>query len=137
MTLQRYFNSNVARYLRIVFLRKYPQYNGFFTIFSFNERGFDKKVELYGFCESVYKSGTTKFSHYKKNLVLFANPEAMVLSHEVLHGMGLHHTHIDDEVIEESTRRYVYKENTTDNVMSYASTRKSTWYWQWKIVRKE
>jgi len=71
------------------------------------------------------------------NLVLFANPEAMVLSHEVLHGMGLHHTHIDDEVIEESTRRYVYKENTTDNVMSYASTRKSTWYWQWKIVRKE
>ena len=137
MTLQRYFNSNVARYLRIVFLRKYPQYNGFFTIFSFNERGFDKEVELYGFCESVYKSGTTKFSHYKKNLVLFANPEAMVLSHEVLHGMGLHHTHIDDEVIEESTRRYVYKENTTDNVMSYASTRKSTWYWQWKIVRKE
>ena len=137
MTLQRFLDSNVARYLRVAFLRKNPQYNGFFTIFSFGEDGQEGKKNLYGFCESVCKSGTTKFSYYKKNLVLFANPEAMVLSHEVLHGMGLHHTHIDDEVIEESTRRYVYKKNTTDNVMSYASTRKSTWYWQWKIVRKE
>ena len=137
MTLQRYLDSNVARYLRLVLLRKFPQYHGFFTIFSFDEKGFDEEDELYGFCESVCKRGTTKFSHYKKNVVFFANPKAMVLSHEVLHGMGLHHTHLDEKVVEEDLRRYVYKKNTTNNVMSYASVRKSTWNWQWEIIRKK
>ena len=137
MTLQRYLDSNVARYLRLVLLRKFPQYHGFFTIFSFDEKGFDEEDELYGFCESVCKRGTTKFSHYKKNVVFFANPKAMVLSHEVLHGMGLHHTHLDEKVVEEDLRKYVYKKNTTNNVMSYASVRKSTWNWQWEIIRKK
>ena len=30
---------------------------------------------------------------------------------------------------------YVFIKDTTDNIMSYAESRKTTWRWQWEIVR--
>ncbi|MFK7002188.1 hypothetical protein V3I07_15015, partial [Flavobacterium oreochromis] len=77
-----------------------------------------------------------------KNLILFKNRNNYTICHETLHGLGLYHTH-KDGVITEPNRKFVYKDarvdptHATDNIMSYnGALRKSTWYWQWKIIRK-
>ncbi|MFK7002086.1 hypothetical protein V3I07_14470, partial [Flavobacterium oreochromis] len=77
-----------------------------------------------------------------KNLILFKNRNNYTICHETLHGLGLYHTHRDG-TIKESNRKFVYKDarvdptHATDNIMSYnGSLRKSTWKWQWNIIRK-
>ena len=129
---QRQLDENLANFLRTAFLQQYPQYENSFTIFSFVN---DEVEGLPGFCEVAADVKTKKFSHFKQNVVLFGNRKSTTLSHEALHGLGLHHTHLDNEVIEEREIKYVFKRKTTDNIMSYASSRKTTWHWQWEIVR--
>ena len=61
------------------------------------------------------------------------------LPHEALHGLGLHHTHADERPIKESSRIYIYRNRTTDNIMKYNNridNRRTTWHWQWGIVNK-
>ena len=78
---------------------------------------------------------TGELTHFKKNVVLFGDRKPTTLCHEVMHGLGLRHTHFDDETILKEEKKYVFEKYTTDNIMSYASSRKTTWNWQWEIVR--
>ena len=79
-----------------------------------------------------------------KNLVLFPERKHSAMAHEALHGLGLYHTHIDivHHTIKEKAIKYIYPNatmdptNATDNVMSYNNEIKSTWHWQWKIIRE-
>ena len=132
MPFQRQLDENLANFLRTAFLLQYPQYANSFTIFSFVNEG---TGTLRGFCEVAADVKTMKFSHFKQNVVLFGNRLSTTLSHEALHGLGLFHTHFDEKVIEEKEKKYVFIKDTTDNIMSYADSRKTTWYWQWEIVR--
>ena len=69
------------------------------------------------------------------------------LCHEILHGLGLPHTHLEvvenkkgemeTEIIKEKDKKYAFERGATDNIMSYAQERKTTWNWQWKIVREK
>ena len=92
-------------------------------------------MDLLGFCELAADTRTGKFLHFKRNLVLFGNRLPTTLCHEALHGLGLSHTHLEEEIILESEKKYVFIKKTTDNIMSYSESRNTTWYWQWKIVR--
>ena len=62
------------------------------------------------------------------------------LTYEVLHGLGLSHTHADGHPIQEPDRKYTYQYRTTDNIMKYNSSgiddRCNTWHWQWEILRR-
>ena len=132
MTIQRYLDENLANFLRLLFLQKYPQHSDCFTVFSFVNNGMK---DLLGFCELAADTRTGKFLHFKRNLVLFGNRLPTTLCHEALHGLGLSHTHLEEEIILESEKKYVFIKKTTDNIMSYSESRNTTWYWQWKIVR--
>ena len=132
MTIQRYLDENLANFLRLLFLQKYPQHSDCFTVFSFVNNGMK---DLLGFCELAADTRTGKFLHFKRNLVLFGNRRPTTLCHEALHGLGLLHTHLEEEIILESEKKYVFIKKTTDNIMSYSESRNTTWYWQWKIVR--
>ena len=133
---QEYMNNSIANYLRMEFLKNYPNYKNSFTIFSFANDAFENSKLLPGFCENIYASNTFRFIGFRKNIVLFGSRTLMTLAHEVLHGLALFHTHNDDNIIREPIIRYVYKEKETDNIMSYAPYRRSTWHWQWEIVWK-
>ena len=88
---------------------------------------------------------------------LFNTITDTTLGHELLHGLGLYHTHIEkakladgtiyNYPIEEPLKKYTFyhphydtlssafdKMKVTDNIMSYNSEKKITWQWQKKIV---
>ena len=124
--------ENLACFLRRVFLKQFPQYANCFTLFSLAEKGINNVA---GFCEMVADPQTGKLTFYKKNVVLFDDRKPTTLCHEVMHGLGLRHTHFDDETILKEEKKYVFEKYTTDNIMSYADSRKTAWHWQWKIIR--
>ncbi|MEO8770638.1 MAG: hypothetical protein ABI402_11150 [Ferruginibacter sp.] len=101
----------------------------YFTVFSLGENNDDGVM---GAIESI---GT-------RNLVLWNTRDNFTMNHEVLHGLGLHHTH-SDGAGNHSTQKYTYEsclhaghENDTDNVMSYnANASLTTWHWQWELLR--
>lgn len=65
------------------------------------------------------------------------------LAHEVLHGLGIYHTHVDENPIPSPKILCTFKEKSTDNYMSYRAVdpdgtvkgeeRETLWRWQWKI----
>jgi len=113
-------------YVRQKFLvpAKNQKYSAYFTIFIFDEPTYDPVT--YGQVETL---GV-------RNVALFkaVRPKG-VLSHEILHGLGLHHTHGKSPVAD---AKFYYTQNKTDNVMSYNfPAMNTTWAWQWKIIRSK
>lgn len=134
MANQHLSRENLASFLRRIFLEQFPQYANCFTIFSLFDVGIKN---ISGFCEMKADPKTGKLSFYKKNVVLFGDRNPTTLCHEVIHGLGLRHTHFDDESILKEEKKYVFTRKTTDNIMSYASSRKTTWHWQWELIRNK
>ena len=104
-------------------------YNNHYTVFALGEEVYDNAA---GQVENI---GT-------KNVILYKNRNNRTLSHEGLHGLGLDHTHDDGQF--KPSRKFIYPRgtvgavNATDNYMSYVGpARKSTWYWQWKIIKSK
>lgn len=68
------------------------------------------------------------------------------LAHEVLHGLGIYHTHIDENPIPTPKILCTFEEKSTDNYMSYRAVdpdgtvkgdeRETLWRWQWKIANE-
>lgn len=66
------------------------------------------------------------------------------LAHEVLHGLGVYHTHMDEDPIPLPQILCTFKAQSTNNYMSYkpidsdgimnGEKRESLWRWQWKIA---
>jgi hypothetical protein len=80
-----------------------------------------------------------------KNLLLTIPRDNATLNHESLHGLSLAHTHRDGTPIDDAVSKYIYPQysassghttDTTDNIMSYLPTGKTTWFWQWEIMKK-
>lgn len=90
----------------------------------------------------------------KQVVIVYKGRTPTTLAHEALHGLGLYHTHREeDPITNEPTMpvtyfndKFVYHHadhlapqnilKATDNFMSYnRNNRKTTWHWQWKIIR--
>jgi len=70
------------------------------------------------------------------------------LGHEVLHGLGLYHSHRNNAVLGNKNAKFIFpcaienppfqikpdNDASTDNFMSYRSVLRSTWRWQWHII---
>ncbi|OWP73992.1 hypothetical protein BWG23_15280, partial [Flavobacterium oreochromis] len=101
-------------------------------IFSFNEPIFIGEIQINGRAENINK----------KSVLLSNTRNPMTLPHESMHSLGLFHTHTDDTTYD-SNQKFVYHhahhfpDLATDNYMSYNGIlRKSTWHWQWKILKR-
>ena len=138
--------AGIFDYIKNLYLSQNPQYTNYYTIFCFKENTYDS------FFDPLSGRGAAVPGQVQdvkiKNVFLFngilGSARAIdTISHEGLHGLGLHHTHIDNTPIPESDRKYVFANgnnnltNSTDNIMSYGrKVKKSTWKWQWDILRK-
>ncbi|AMA49708.1 MULTISPECIES: hypothetical protein [Flavobacterium] len=106
------------------------KYNNYFTVFVLQDEVYDNAA---GQIEDV---GV-------KNLILYKMRNNLTLSHEALHGLGLYHTHSNGVITEYNQKfTFVYARTNpllaTDNVMSYnGALRKTTWKWQWGIIKKK
>ncbi len=69
-----------------------------------------------------------------RNVIIFENRNETTLSHEIIHGLGIYHTHKDYKIIPYSNQKFTFKEESTTNILSYAGTRISSWKWQWQII---
>ncbi|WP_456311773.1 hypothetical protein [Pseudomonas shirazensis] len=98
-------------------------------------------VFMFGINDSSNRVGGRVEDIGKKSVVLYKGRDNFTLNHEVLHGLSLYHTHADG-VVDKPNQKYVYTHanvdstKATDNIMSYQPDGKTSWYWQWKIIRK-
>lgn len=124
-------DAELFSYLRNAFFKGKgtEKYRDYFTVFALEERTYDGTI---GQVESVGMVA-------QKNVALFASRDRTTLNHEVLHGLGLFHSHKDGKDNEfKPTRqyKYTYKNKTTNNVMGYKKNDSlTTWRWQWEIMR--
>ncbi len=167
---------NVALYdhLENEYISQFPQYAGYFFIFYidaealFFPEGFDtngiptadpatgliKSTVLKGQGKEIGTHSVILFRNYQVARDI-SNPNAEVgtVSHEILHGLGLHHSFPNASLDKESlfsVQKFVFIPSSyeddaagnitnrpiaTDNVMDYPpATQVATWHWQWKIV---
>lgn len=119
---------------------KQPEYDNYLKVFVFAVNGINADgFEIGGRAKKI---GSRSCAMYR------ARPPKATLAHEVLHAIGLYHTHADGPIVN-SNQRYVYPRynsnasngpitisGTTDNIMSYTSNAQiTTWKWQWKILK--
>jgi hypothetical protein len=99
-------------------------------------------VFMFGINDSSNNVGGRVEEIGKKSVVLYKGRDNFTLNHEVLHGLSLYHTHADG-VVDKPNQKYVYYHasvnptKATDNIMSYQPDGKTSWHWQWKIMRKK
>ncbi|WP_314199850.1 peptidase [Capnocytophaga sputigena] len=71
-------------------------------------------------------------------MMFLANKEIYTdveIPHELMHALGLAHT-FDEEGRYHRNRKHIFEKAKTDNYMDYDNTKKSTFKWQWDILRK-
>ena len=126
------------------------KYKNYFTVFKFgiDAETIENNTEiLYGMAQDI---GI-------RNAFIFPTTTIFTIAHEVLHGLGLSHTHRDniplkgteDNEGNEIGHKYKYiypcaiknslqsvakEAESTTNIMSYNSNTFSSWRWQWIII---
>ena len=142
--------SEFLKYVQEAFFNDPPEnrvrYAGYFTVFAFGVGNPDTGGETAGEFELLNRVVIASAIKFFKNVALYAGRGNTALCHEVLHGLGLLHTHREkkeingrevnsEPIIKDSKKKYVYKHKTTTNVMSYNQPRNyTTWRWQWSII---
>lgn len=113
-----------------------------FTIFAFAEDSFlnDRQALLPHAVEGEVK-GIGENTAMLFNGLNGKRSDESVLSHETLHGLGLYHTHINEDPIKQPRILCTFAKNETDNIMSYKDVTNephkklnTLWRWQWKIA---
>ena len=138
--------AGIFNYIKNLYISQYPQYSGYYTMFSFDENTYDSFYD-----PSTRSAGAVPGQVENiniKNVFLFNGIQGATrgndtISHEGLHGLGLFHTHKDgSQPIKNANIKYIFANgnqnptNSTDNIMSYGQkNKKSTWKWQWDIVK--
>lgn len=114
--------------LLIEFDRLQPQYKDYIKVFVFAVNGINSNDQEVG--------GRTK-KNGSKCCAMYRGRSTPHMTHEVLHAIGLYHTHIDrqDGKLENQKQKYVYQSGTTNNILSYSLNQLTTWKWQWEILK--
>ncbi|MBK1897034.1 type VI secretion system Vgr family protein [Chryseobacterium paridis] len=137
--------AGIFDYVKNKFIATNPTFAGYYTMFSFNENTYDSFYDPTSGSAAAVPGQVQDIKI--KNVILFNGIQGAArgndtISHEGLHGLGLHHTHKDGTPIADADRQFVYANgnnnptNSTDNIMSYGQkVKKSTWKWQWDIAK--
>lgn len=121
-----------------------------FTVFAFREDSFQTYRSSYFFDNHAVEGEVKNIGENTAMLFNSLNSAKRAndtsLAHEVLHGLGIYHTHIDENPIPTSKILCTFEEKSTDNYMSYRAVdpdgtvkggeRETLWRWQWKIANK-
>ena len=142
--------SEFLKYVQEAFFNDRPEnrvrYAGYFTVFVFGVEKLNSGGETAAEFELLNKVVIASAIKFFKNVALYAGRGNNAFCHEVLHGLGLYHTHREkkeingrevnsEPIIKDSKKKYAYKHKTTTNVMSYNQPRNyTTWRWQWSII---
>lgn len=149
-------NELLFNYLKSVFLDD-PTinniYENYFLVFAFDR---PSEVEFLSGHVAGIGIPLAIVYNFRANESVTTPPRSEgVVSHEIMHGYGLYHTHQDEDnngvllPIVEPERKYTYpngndlssadKNKATDNVMSYSNIQRTLWQWQRKfiIIKKE
>lgn len=122
--------------------------NNIFTVFAFQEDSF-LTYRSTTFRDNKATEGEVK--DIGENTAMLFNSlhstkrqDETSLAHEVLHGLGVYHTHIDEDPIPTPRILCTFEEKSTDNYLSYRAVepdgmvqgeeRETLWRWQWKIA---
>lgn len=118
-----------------------------FTVFAFAEDSFltYRSTLPSEFLQNKALEGEIK-SINEKTAMLFNGlngnrSDESVLAHETMHGLGLYHTHINEDPIKQPRILCTFAKNETDNIMAYKDITNEAdkklitlWRWQWKIA---
>lgn len=133
-----------------------------YEVYPVGKKAYDEKQDyLKNLIDSKYKNHFKVFIFELPSIEAAGNVQAIgkhsvclyrksdradtTLAHEICHGLGLYHSHVDG-LVEYENQKFTYpkgdskastydKERSTDNIMSYnTDIRKSTWQWQWEIM---
>lgn len=118
------------------FRKKYKQYQSDYLIFVFDTES----------CKTNYaaehEGRAREIGEKSMGIFKVPHPTDLVLMHELLHCMGLYHTHRDGAKVY-TDQKFVFAisgmtDTSTDNIMSYndAPHVKYIWKWQWKILQR-
>jgi len=142
--------DGIHDYLKEKLIKLNPKFKNYFMCFSFDvNSGLTSNGQINGHVQEVGKHIVIIYKQRKP-----ATGIGTTLTHETLHGLGLYHTHKEEDSSHQPTEpvvqpdaKYVFNHadhllpsdnilKATDNFMSYnRNIRKSTWHWQWKIIR--
>lgn len=100
------------------FKKKHPNH---FVIYAFPLSGIS----------SGFAAGGEAFDINSDNAVVFdvATRKKTCLVHELLHSLGLYHSF-------DTSGRFTFKYQQTENIMDYSQMRSTIWKWQWDIIRQ-
>lgn len=155
---QDYIKNKYIEKNKMLLRAKFFQGKGY--VFVNNEKHLSENIfTIFSFREYSYNSNTTSPNPLKRHTVegevkainektamLFNGlngdrSDETTLAHEVMHGLGLYHTHMNDNPIGEPRILCTFDKNTTDNIMAYKDIvnnkegkRQTLWRWQWKIA---
>jgi hypothetical protein len=140
----KWYEDDLHDHLRAQLIKGNSKYKNYFMCFSFDERSatHPEKSSVNGLAQDY---GIQNVVIFKQRVPLSGIGTTLI--HEVLHGLGLYHTHRAEGTgtIESPDAKYVFQHadhipktdilKATDNYMSYnRNNRKTTWHWQWKII---
>lgn len=119
------------------------KYEKHYTVFMFPIMS-NKVLELAGVTQGINIKNSLIFTMDPPNdeINRNRNRDYATLAHEVLHGLGLAHTHREKTPIELQIQKYIYhrfeKEIGVSNIMCYGEkeTKYSLHHWQWLLLMK-
>lgn len=151
-------NEALYEYLEKEYVNQHPEYRNYFFVFYMDAEAIlplnaTHVISLFGQVREVNRRSVILFQNYQTPNNIANN---CVASHEILHGLGLHHSFPNkslDKVPLYQEQKFVFRQSTpeqvdtatgavtspelitSDNIMDYPpSTQVATWHWQWKIV---
>ena len=113
------------------------KYADYYKIFFFGERGGRMSPSGY------VGLGGHATGIPSKSAIMYSNPMAFFVTHELLHAIGLHHSF-------DNNSQYTFPIGYTENIMDYShvvqndpaggstalKTQVATWKWQWETIQK-
>ena len=125
--------SRLLHFLERSFNKEYTEYKDWYKAFIFNERGGyyngDDYRGLYGLANGIPASSVVVFISDELN-----NP-LNIITHELLHAMGLIHSFQNKDNYPKEA--YTFQYEVTDNIMDYVDKADALWKWQWDNLHKE